>query len=67
MIKIKYYGHMSRVINTVVTYEEERHTHTHTHTHKDTQNTHTHKKKNKKICRKYVNFGATGFSHHLSH
>ena len=43
MIKIKYYGHMSRVINTVVTYEEERHTHTHTQRH--TKHTHTQEKK----------------------
>ena len=38
VIKVKYYGHMARVINTAAIYEEKRHTHTHTHTH--TQKTH---------------------------
>ena len=45
VIKVKYYGHMARVINTAAIYEEKRHTHTHTHTQtkqKDTQHTHTH-------------------------
>ena len=38
VIKVKYYGHMARVINKAVIYEEKRHTHTHTHT--KTHNTH---------------------------
>ena len=37
VIKVKYYGHMARVINTAAIYEEK----THTHTHKKTHNTHT--------------------------
>ena len=47
VIKVKYYGHMARVINTAAIYEEK----THTHTQKDTQHTHTNKtRRTKELC-----------------